>query len=71
MLFWRETEVARLQAGVRALDHLGLSPPGQEKLPPIREVVRVSVDHEGRSSRPAEDSTLDLEARAKGVVRQT
>jgi len=27
---------------------LGLSPPEQEKSPPTREVVRVSVDDEGR-----------------------
>ena len=32
----------------RILDHLGLSPPEQEKSPPTREVVRVSVDDEGR-----------------------
>ena len=30
------------------LDHLGLSPPEEEKPPPIREVVRVPVDDEGR-----------------------
>jgi hypothetical protein len=32
----------------RILDHLGLSPPEQEKTPPTREVVRVPVDDEGR-----------------------
>jgi C-terminal region of aryl-sulfatase len=32
----------------RILDHLGLSPPEQEKPPPTREVVRASVDDEGR-----------------------
>ena len=32
----------------RILDHLGLSPPEQEELPPTREVVRVPVDREGR-----------------------
>lgn len=32
----------------RILDHLGLSPPEQEKPPPTREVVRVPVDGEGR-----------------------
>jgi hypothetical protein len=32
----------------RILDHLGLSPPEQEKPPPRREVVRVPVDDEGR-----------------------
>jgi hypothetical protein len=32
----------------RILDHLGLSPPEEEKPPPIREVVRVPVDDEGR-----------------------
>jgi hypothetical protein len=32
----------------RILDHLGLSPPEQEKPPPPREVVRVPVDDEGR-----------------------
>jgi hypothetical protein len=32
----------------RILDHLGLSPPEQEKPPPTREVVRVPVDDEGR-----------------------
>jgi hypothetical protein len=32
----------------RILDHLGLSPPEEEKPPPIREVVRVLVDDEGR-----------------------
>ena len=30
------------------LDHLGLSPPPQEKPPPTRELVRVPVDDEGR-----------------------
>ena len=32
----------------RILDHLGLSPPPQEKPPPTRELVRVPVDDEGR-----------------------
>ena len=32
----------------RILDALGLSPPQQERPPPIREVVRVPVDDEGR-----------------------
>jgi hypothetical protein len=32
----------------RILDHLGLSPPEQEKPPPIPEVTRVPVDEEGR-----------------------
>jgi hypothetical protein len=32
----------------RILDHLGLSPPEQEKPPPRREVVRVPVDDDGR-----------------------
>lgn len=32
----------------RILDALGLSPPEDEKPPPVREVVRVSVDEEGR-----------------------
>jgi hypothetical protein len=32
----------------RVLDHLGLSPPPQEKPPPTREVIRVPVDEEGR-----------------------
>jgi hypothetical protein len=32
----------------RILEHLGLSPPEDEKPPPIREVVRVRVDEEGR-----------------------
>ena len=32
----------------RILDHLGLSPPQQDKPPPTREVVRVPVDDEGR-----------------------
>ena len=32
----------------RILDHLGLSPPEQEKPPPRREVVWVPVDNEGR-----------------------
>ena len=32
----------------RILDHLGLSPPEQEKPPPTREVVRVPVEDEGR-----------------------
>jgi hypothetical protein len=31
----------------RILDHLGLSPPRQEKPPPTREVVRVPVDDQG------------------------
>jgi hypothetical protein len=30
------------------LDHLGLSPPEQEKPPPAQEVVRMPVDDEGR-----------------------
>ena len=30
------------------LNHLGLSPPEQEKPPPTLEVVRVPVDDEGR-----------------------
>jgi hypothetical protein len=32
----------------RILDHLGLSPPPQEKPPPTRELIRVPVDEEGR-----------------------
>jgi hypothetical protein len=32
----------------RILDHLGLSPPEQEKPPPTRDVIRVPVDDEGR-----------------------
>lgn len=32
----------------RILDALGLSPPEQERPPPIREGVRVPVDDEGR-----------------------
>jgi hypothetical protein len=32
----------------RILDHLGLSPPEQEKPPPTRELVRVPVDDDGR-----------------------
>ncbi len=32
----------------RILDHLGLSPPGQEQPAPTPEVVRVPVDDEGR-----------------------
>ena len=32
----------------RILDALGLSPPQQERPPPIREVIRVPVDEEGR-----------------------
>ncbi len=32
----------------RILDHLGLSPPEQEKPPPAREVLRVPVADEGR-----------------------
>ena len=32
----------------RILVELGLSPPEEEKPPPIREVVRVPVEHEGR-----------------------
>jgi hypothetical protein len=32
----------------RILDHLGLSPPLQEKPPPTRELIRVPVDEEGR-----------------------
>jgi hypothetical protein len=32
----------------RILDHLGLSPPRQDKPPPTREVVRVPVDDEER-----------------------
>ena len=32
----------------RILDHLGPSPPQQERPPPTREVVRVPVDEEGR-----------------------
>jgi len=32
----------------RILDHLGLSPPEDEKPPPTREVVRMPVDDEGR-----------------------
>jgi hypothetical protein len=32
----------------RILDHLGLSPPGQEEPAPTPEVVRVPVDGEGR-----------------------
>jgi hypothetical protein len=31
----------------RILDHLGLSPPQQEKPPPIREVLRVAERGEG------------------------
>ena len=33
----------------RILDHLGLSPPGQEEPAPTPEVVRVPVDDEGRA----------------------
>lgn len=32
----------------RILDHLGLSPPGQQEPAPTPEVVRVPVDDEGR-----------------------
>ena len=32
----------------RILDHLGLSPPPQDKPPPTRELIRVPVDEEGR-----------------------
>jgi hypothetical protein len=32
----------------RIPDHLGLSPPEQEKPPPIPEVIRVPVDEQGR-----------------------
>ncbi len=32
----------------RILAELGLSPPEEEKPPPIRDVVRVPVDDEGR-----------------------
>jgi hypothetical protein len=32
----------------RFLDHLGLSPPEQEKPPPTRELVRVPVDEDVR-----------------------
>ena len=32
----------------RILDHLGLSPPQQERPPPTWEVVRLPVDDEGR-----------------------
>ena len=32
----------------RILGHLGLSPPPHEKPPPVRELVRVPVDDEGR-----------------------
>ena len=32
----------------RILDHLGLSPPQQQRAPPSRELVRVPVDEEGR-----------------------
>jgi hypothetical protein len=32
----------------RMVDHLGLSPPRQDKPPPTRELVRVPVDDEGR-----------------------
>ena len=32
----------------RILDHLGLSPPEEERPPPRRDVVRVPVDDEGR-----------------------
>ena len=32
----------------RILDELGLSPPEDERPPPVREVVRVPVDEEGR-----------------------
>ena len=32
----------------RILDHLGLSPPEQEKPPPRREVIRAPLDDEGR-----------------------
>ena len=35
----------------RILDHLGLSPPQQQKPPPTREVVRVPLDDEGREIR--------------------
>jgi hypothetical protein len=35
----------------RILDHLGLSPPEQEKPPPARELVLVPVDDEGREIR--------------------
>ena len=34
------------------LDHLGLSPPRQDRPPPTREVVRVPVDDEGRELEP-------------------
>ena len=33
------------------LDHLGLSPPEQDKPPPTREVVQVPVDDEAREIR--------------------
>jgi hypothetical protein len=42
----------------RILAELGLSPPEEEKPPPIGEVVRVPVDDDGRRSRPAEDGHL-------------
>ena len=32
----------------RILDHLGLTPPPQERPPPTRELVRVAGDEEGR-----------------------
>jgi len=32
----------------RILNHLGLTPPQQERPPPTRELVRVPVDEEGR-----------------------
>jgi hypothetical protein len=43
--------VASISDGVsikRILDALGLSPPEEQKSPPIREVVRVPVDEEPR-----------------------
>jgi hypothetical protein len=32
----------------RILDHLGLTPPQQQRPPPSRELVRVPLDEEGR-----------------------
>jgi hypothetical protein len=34
----------------RILEHLGLTPPPQERPPPSRELVRVPVDEEGRET---------------------
>ena len=55
----------------RILDHLGLSPPEQDKPPPTREVTRVPVDDEGREIQ-AGRQPLDLDARlARGVCPST